>query len=526
MSLPWSSVLRISDVADSSTTATAVRAIGYLALAGALVWLHLSMREFATDDAYIHLRIARNWLEHGAPYYNPGHAVLATSSPAWTVLLTGIFTVTGVQIAAVSALNAILLTASVATTSGALREVSGHDPWLCDLAALLLVLPLVLEASLLHMEVPLAVLAVTWGTWLHLRDSRGGLAVFAFGVFVRPELAVVFVIALVDVARRTTTEETARRLGAGLLAVSPILLFLLVYFDTPVPQPVQAKRIVYELSRSQAFERIVGDLPRPPGWATGVGPVLWCLAPVALLARAARARTLSGKTIRVSAGLVVAGSAIVAAYVLTGVMTFPWYPPLYLVPVGLSLGLCLISVPKRWTAAVLGLLTLYPALGAARTTVGAALDESRRLRHAPYREAARTRQYLAVGRQLYRKYPDASLLASEIGGLGFTFRGPIHDAVGLVSPGALKYHPLDVPTERSSGFLGAIPVDYVRQIDPDLVVSLSTFVEDFRRSELRSRYRLTRRPVIPSQMTGGMDWTVWGSRYLLIFQKRTLPPLR
>ena len=42
--------------------------LGSLALLG-LLYVHLRLRAYAHDDAYIHFRIVRHMLTHGAPYF-------------------------------------------------------------------------------------------------------------------------------------------------------------------------------------------------------------------------------------------------------------------------------------------------------------------------------------------------------------------------------------------------------------------------------------------------------------------------
>jgi hypothetical protein len=68
-------------------------------------------------------------------------------------------------------------------------------------------------------------------------------------------------------------------------------------------------------------------------------------------------------------------------------------------------------------------------------------------------------------------------MTSEIGGLGWGFHGKILDGVGLASPEAIRYHPMRVPDERSSGLWGEIPAGFVRDSHPDLIVSYDMFAE-------------------------------------------------
>ena len=70
------------------------------------------------------------------------------------------------------------------------------------------------------------------------------------------------------------------------------------------------------------------------------------------------------------------------------------------------------------------------------------------------------------------------MITSEIGGLGWGFcPNRVYDGAGLVSPSNLKYHPMQVPTERSSGGWGAIPVGAVIDARADYIVSMPIFSE-------------------------------------------------
>ena len=78
----------------------------------------------AYDDAYIHLRIVRNFLQHGYAWFNPGERVMATSSPLWTALLAGLHV--SLRPPLLSLLEAVLLWAAVVlaglTAYGTLRS--------------------------------------------------------------------------------------------------------------------------------------------------------------------------------------------------------------------------------------------------------------------------------------------------------------------------------------------------------------------------------------------------------------------
>jgi hypothetical protein len=138
-------------------------------------------------------------------------------------------------------------------------------------------------------------------------------------------------------------------------------------------------------------------------------------------------------------------------------------------------------------------------------------------------DGIRVQRYLEVGKELYTLFPNARLLTSEIGGLGYSFRGEIIDAVGLVTPSALTYHPMKVPQQRQNATIGAIPARMVGDLLPELVVSLPIFVQEFDHSSYRNLYT---KIIIPSSTKIWRERTltdsIWGSSEFYIYIRNDL----
>src|SRR5262245_28589405 len=60
-----------------------------------LLWYVFAYSRYPADDAYIHMRIARNFATHGVPYFNIDQPVSGSSSLLWLVLLSGLFAAFG-----------------------------------------------------------------------------------------------------------------------------------------------------------------------------------------------------------------------------------------------------------------------------------------------------------------------------------------------------------------------------------------------------------------------------------------------
>jgi hypothetical protein len=124
-------------------------------------------------------------------------------------------------------------------------------------------------------------------------------------------------------------------------------------------------------------------------------------------------------------------------------MIFPWYVPLYSVPLWLILGKLILDsqTPLIRTSLVILIMPLLASqlFNLAQITLGASINPAY---YPDFLAGARVRQYIRVGKSLFDQYPQAKLMTSEIGGLGYGFKGYIMDGAGLVTPLALAYHPL------------------------------------------------------------------------------------
>jgi len=134
------------------------------------IWLHLGLHDYAFDDAYIHFRVAEQLLEQGAPYYNSGEAVMASSSPVWTLLLSALFLVTGSSAGFVAILNGVIAALGALTFVALARELTAGELGkpLCWAFALPY-LSLIHFSSTGLMETALALLVLGLGALLYAR---------------------------------------------------------------------------------------------------------------------------------------------------------------------------------------------------------------------------------------------------------------------------------------------------------------------------------------------------------------------
>jgi len=282
---------------------------------------------------------------------------------------------------------------------------------------------------------------------------------------------------------------------------------------------VRAKAIGYQLGWHDALPRLAPAIAESPSLVEwGIASALALVASLLLLFRPAIEPTPRAS--------LVAGILIAAAYVLPRGFIFEWYVPLYLVPVLWPLAAMLVRerggaagpIARRAVAfAALAVLVLPSWLPLRAFAEGAWMNPAL----SPlFAQGARARQYIEVARELARRYPEATLLSSEVGGLGEGFPGRIEDGFGLVSPAALRFHPMRVPSERSSGTLGAIPPAFVAQVRPGLIVSYDVFAEALARSPVVDGYVKTAQPLFTdadaqTAAQVGVPRQLWGHRMML-----------
>jgi hypothetical protein len=482
-----------------------------LGVSAAYHWVHL---KYPFDDAYIHARIARNFVEHGAPYYNPGDALKTSSSSGWTVIVAGLFSVFGAGMRPIAALNAIVLTGLVAGLWTLLRPKFQEKS-----AVLILICAAVagstLSASVGLMETPLALTVICWGLVLVDRGKPVGFFVLGLAVCVRLEAALVLGAVLGVLWLR----RTPRVLRAGLLAglgVLPLVIYDLWFFGTLVPQPVRAKSVTYQLSRVQSIATSTQEFTVSPGPA-----LLWALVAVTVagvfLVRQLRQesrRPMSDPTV----GWIAGGSLVWCAYVAVRGFVFPWYLPLYLVVFVIAALLLAEDVrrPLALAAAIVVVMPVFTIWGFMSGALFGAFDWSETTH-----QNARVNEYLEIGEALYDVCPECSLATSEIGGLGYSFAGRIEDAVGLVTPSAVSYHPMSVPEERPSAGLGSIPPLFIRDTEPDFVVTYDIFGWALIRSPVVSDYWAWACPVL-TERDENIAWSyrLWGIDNLWVLVAR------
>lgn len=176
------------------------------------------------DDAYIHVAVARDLVEHGTWGVNPGEFASASSSPGWTLLLAATFAALGVHPELALAWNAIAVALVLFVADGWLRgaglEARPRAAWLLGLSVAV-PLPFLGALGMEHVLQLGTVLALVRAAE---EDRRPGLlaALAALACAVRYEsLFVAGWLGALLIARRRPPAGLAVLLGG----VAPVLAF-------------------------------------------------------------------------------------------------------------------------------------------------------------------------------------------------------------------------------------------------------------------------------------------------------------
>jgi hypothetical protein len=189
------------------------------------------------DDAFISLRVARNWAAGWGPVFNPGERVEVSTSPAWTALLAA-----AMRLSLPPLQSSLALQFLAAAGAGAAAALLGWRlaGWRAAVAASLVLasLPAFGVFSGCGLETPLAACALAWAAWAALR-AEGPLSaaiagvLAAFAAMVRPEASVIAVL-LVLLAGRSR-RSLAAAAAACAVALGASLLLRHAFYGAWVP---------------------------------------------------------------------------------------------------------------------------------------------------------------------------------------------------------------------------------------------------------------------------------------------------
>jgi hypothetical protein len=503
-------------------------------LAAIILFTHIKLSEYAFDDAFIHFRVARNFLDTGVPYFNQAEAIKVSTSSAWTIFLTIILFLEHAFVSEtnipliVGILNALFTFLGMLLYTKIISRVLGYTPTphvgtIYQISYFALIAP----SSIGLMETPLAILIAGIGIYLLTFNRREAFIILALAAYIRIELIVliIFGAGLLLHQKKIKISEIFLFVTMGL---APFIAFDLLFFHTVVPQSIIAKSIVYSISSVEVLGQIIFfSLPLHSLIINNLTAfiVSLCLFAGLLITSSKTAFNLWLLNGKIYLFLFLAWSiSIIGIYIWRHVLVFEWYMPLYTIPLltAAAISVNTLKTSQRTLSSILYYSFSLICFYSAGQTLFASMASP--VNFGLFESGSRVKTYRAVAKIINSEYPDSRLLSSEIGGLGYEFKGTILDAAGLASPEALAFHPLKVPEERERGNLGVIPLEYVEVKLPEIIVSYDEFGMNLINSKISEEYMVI---TIPAYLTEDRRFSktnmIWGSKYLRVYIRKDLP---
>lgn len=519
------------DLKASTLTKNKISWLTLAFLLAFLTFIHIRLYHYAEDDAYIHFRVAEHLFLHGVPYYNLDEIVKVSTSSGWTIFLTlllGVAHFLGAEHdfpLLVAIANAFFTLCGTAVYTQILATLLPEQA--TPTAKLLFqtsFLAFTIPSSIGLMETPLALMTAGVGLYLLLLHKPAGFAALSFAAYSRLELLLPLALALflVIIQKQYRFRSLVAYLAIGL---TPLLIYDLYFFQTVIPHSIIAKANVYSIPQSQTIFQIL--LSMTPKISTNsdwislvVCSIFLSMIPLTLFTALIEWRKDGNywPLLYCSWGILV-----IAGYLIGHALVFNWYMPLYTIPI--LMAYFLNSSPPNYPRqkvikSQIVVLFFISATAIVGTFYAALYDPSA---FTLFIAGSRVKTYLYVGSILNEQYPNATLLTSEIGGLGYSFKGKVSDAAGLASPDALDFHPMTIPEERAEGSIGAIPPAYVVKESPDLIVTYDLFAQALMRDVAIQQYNLILFPAYrPQDAVYAKDEELWGSEYLRVYIHKDL----
>lgn len=483
------------------------------------------------DDAYITFRYARNLAEGFGFVYNPGQPVLGTTTPFYTVLMSGAWLI-GLRDLPVVALvlNALADAGTAMLLYWLGRRLAGNRVVAAGVALAWAVSPMSVTFAIGGMETSVVILflVASFATYV-VERPRLSTAIMALAVLTRPDALIAAVLLFADMGLRPLLTRDGGPLSARVrrlpwaevvifvVLLAPWAIFAMAYFGSPLPQSVQAKVRAYHLNEFDALIRLLQHLSTPffeheifGRFWPAVGFLIYMIL---YLFGALRQVKLVGRALP----HVLYPLVYVIVFSAANPLIFRWYlaPPLPFYFLGILVGLSAIltDLTRRlgrkgagaWATGLvivvllllsLNAYTLYPDHGPDHPAPEMAWFKLELL----YQEAAKlVKPHLQSG---------DVVAAGDIGAIGWFTDAPILDTVGLISPEAVPYYPLD-PSLVVTNY--AMSPDLLHDLQPAYLITLEVYVRESLLPAVwfQAQYNLLAK----------LDTDIYGSDGMLIFER-------
>lgn len=470
---------------------------------GVLLILFSSIDQFF-DDAYIHARIAENISNFGQPVFNISSAPFKVDSSSGYIFLISLLNhfASSIKIIYFFECLVIIVTCMLLGYCLVLRTKN----FLLGFIILVSLLPFFLVAAYGGMETPIVCLFMIMSIIMAFHKKIGAV-IFFISLACCFRFEIIFLLILI--LYYYIFVEKCRK-SVVFYSIPVILIISIEYylFGEIIPHAAKAKAIGYNFPLKYTLLNALSFQQGEKWLIIGKLILLSFLIEFIEVFYARFKITLSDCFYIFSA-------AMLCAWILGRSLLFPWYYCLFVFAYGLALFfqcnnikdlnrssiICKLNSLKK--VIVLVVLVLLAFIGL-KTII---TDNS----------TIRVARYLSIGKYLYQLCPTCKLVTTEIGGLGYTFKGEIYDGFGLADPEASLFHPLKVPEERSDYSIGALPRKYIELKQPDFIVSMPIFTESLRKAQIITTYHKYR-----CLFTVNHE-KVFGNTYIEIYSKQIIP---
>jgi hypothetical protein len=458
------------------------------------------------DDSYIHFRIADNLLKYGKPYFNVNESYMSSSSSIWTNYITLLkFIFHNNFIYSLIILNSLTLTFNLNLYKKIVEILIKRKTIILENIFIYLVLfSIQIASSIGLMETILLLFFIGQSFILLSRNNIYGYVLIILALFIRYE-AVVYLFYFIFYFRNNF--KLSKVIFICFLSSIPVLCYDIYYFDTVFPLTIKAKKLVYTLSYSQVLKSLFFIKS-------------YFLEFIILLTFF---YNIYLKRFNI---FFLIGLTVFLLYIYGKAQIFEWYKPIYLVPIfisfislNFSIQNILYSRTRKLFLIGNNIIVILFTLFYLHYFFFAVLFRNPKF-FPDFYISARVNKYIEISKDLYLKYPNSKLMTTEIGGIGFGFKGYIIDGMGLIQPDCLKYHPLNIPNERSSGSIGAIPTACVIEKMPEIIVSHDIFIEHFQKSQVKQYYNHYRLNIYSNNdllYINNIYNPLWGSKFLNVY---------
>lgn len=444
------------------------------------------------DDAFITFRYSRNIAAGEGFVYNPGVRVMGTTTPLYTLLMAAVSIVTGGQDfpwyaltvgALASAGTAIFLCLLMRRVTGSL--------WLGALIGILWgISPVSVTFSVGGMETPLNIFWLVGATYWFISRRSLWMGVFiGLGFLTRIDAALwigplmLFQLGEYWQAHRGTALRIPWRTWLpALLIVTPWVLFAWAYFGSPIPNSIAAKSVVYKIDAGASFVTLFRAYIVPFSDYQLLGSTGVMLATIFYVLFALSGLIWIARNFPRLLPFVLYPWLYMLIFSLANPLIFRWYtaPPIPALMFTIIIGAWRITEAIRQSAPQRARLAPVLMGGLGLLWVSASLAGWELVPdHGPQRPAPELAwhqlelHYREMADELITRYhvtPDTPVAASDIGVIGYFTGSRIIDTVGLVTPEARAYYPIDYSLVVSDQNY-AIPPQLIYDMRPAYLVT-------------------------------------------------------